>query len=163
VRKITYERYGSKDWSSLGGWELYESILKDEYLKIVVQDPWYVIKNYLYKPILFIKNYFGSTDYKASNYLFKWAILCVVLIGGLMAGEVFLKLWLQYFYLLILGLAFSLLPSMFAMPMPPLIAGPALFFTFVIYMIISGAVCYAVQYVRLGFDEAKKLQPENDN
>ena len=118
---------------------------------------------YLYKPILFVKNYFGSTGYKAGNYIFKWIILFVVLMGSLLAGDIFLKLWLQYFYLLTLGLAFSLLPTMIAMPMSPLIADPALFLTLVIYMIISGAVCYAVQHLRLGFADTEKHQFENVN
>ena len=163
VENITYERYGTKNWETIGGYELFESILKDEYIKFMVQNPSYFIKNYLYKPILFIKSYFGSTGYNASNYLFNWTILCVVLIGSLLAGDIFLKLWFQYFFILVLGLAFALLPSMVYVPLPPWIADPALLFTILIYMMISGALCYAAQYLRLRFAKTEKLQHVNVN
>jgi len=161
VAKITYERYGTKDWEALGGYELYESIHKEEFIRILFQDPLYVIESYLYKPILFVNSYFDSTYYKASNYLIKWYILCALVVGSLMAGNVFLKLWYQYFFLLVLGLAFSLLPTMIAMPKPQLISDPALLLTFLIYMMISGTLCCAAQYLRLGSTESEKIRLEN--
>ena len=78
-----------------------------------------------------------------------------------MAGNVFLKLWYQYFFLLVLGLAFSLLPTMIAVPKPQTISDPALLLTFLIYMMISGTLCYAAQYLRLGSTESEKIRLEN--
>ena len=48
VSNISYELYGTKDWATLGGYELLESILKDEYMKFMVQNPSYFIKIVLF-------------------------------------------------------------------------------------------------------------------
>ena len=139
-------------------------------MKIVIQDPRYFVENYLYKFVLFFKryfgsivhgeNYFGSSSYETSRYLFQWTVFFVVLMGSILAGDVFLKHWFQYFFILILWFAFSLLPSMVFLPLLPWLANPAFIFTNLIYMMISGAVNFTAQYLRLRFALTNKFQLE---
>lgn len=136
------ERYGINLVGTYSG--LSEAMLRDEFFSILKRDPRFVIENYFYKFALFFSNYFSSS-FGAIRNLFKPAILSIVVLGSLLAGEVFLKRWLRYFCLLILGLSFSLLPTMLAMPMPALIADPALIFTLVLYTALSGALCCVIQ------------------
>lgn len=141
VERRARERYGTNLAVDEG---LYESILKDEFFRILKQDPRFVIENYFYKFAIFFSNYFSSS-FGAIGNLFKPTTLSIVVLGSLLAGEVFLKWWLQYFWLLILEFGFSLLPTMLAMPAPALIADPALLFTVVVYTLLSGALCYVIQ------------------
>ncbi len=124
--------------------ELMESVLKKEFFKIFKKDPRFVIESYLYKFPLFIKNYFNPL-FGAIRYLFRPILLVIIVAGSLLTGEVLLKRWFQYFYLLILCLAFSLLPSILAMPELYLIADTALLFTILIYFLIAGGVCYIIK------------------
>lgn len=141
VKKSAAKRYGIDDWSRFGSWELYEKIIKDEYMKILGQDPWFVVESYLWKPVLLLKIYFNSS-FGAIHYLFKWSIIAILLLGSVMAGKVFLKRWLQYFCVLLIGFAFSVLPIFIYIPTPTVIADAAMFLTLLIYMTISGGMCY---------------------
>ena len=171
VDNFVYERDGISDFGKNNYQnDLYESIVKEEYMRIVTQDPRYFVENYLYKFVLFFKryfgssvqggNYYGSTSYKTSHYLFHWTVFCLVFLGSILAGDVFLKHWIQYFFILILWLPFSLLPSMVYLPLPSMLANPAFIFTILIYLMISGAVNFTAQYLRLRFASTNKLQLE---
>ena len=59
------------------------------------------------------------------------------MLSALVAGEAVLKRWSQYFWLLVLGFAFAMLPVMLAMPTPALIADSALLFTLMSYALFS--------------------------
>ena len=144
VRKRTQEQYGTDDWYSLGGYRLFESILKDEYAKILIDDPRFFVENYLYKFLLFFENYF-SRSFGVVYYFFNLPILLIIMVGSILAGEVFLKRSLSYFIIMIIGIAFSLLPAMVGMPFPHLIADPTMMVTAIIYMIISMGACYIIQ------------------
>lgn len=141
VRKYLSEKYGTVVAYDSG---LVEAVLKEEFFKIFKADPRFVIESYLYKFSLFVKNYF-SPLFAASRYLFRLILLVIIPTGSLLAGEVLLKRWFQYFYLFTLCLAFSLLPAILAMPEPYLIADPALLFTIYIYFLITGGVCYIIK------------------
>jgi len=56
----------------------------------------------------------------------------------LLAGDAILRRWPLYFGVVFLGWTFSLMPSFAFVPRPHVISAPALFGTFVIYMVISG-------------------------
>ena len=144
AKKYAKEHYGININSATDA-VLYESILKDKFFKILSQDPRLVVESFLYyKPILFINNYF-SFFFGAVNNLLKWTILAIVIFSGVISNKVFLKKWFEDFPLIFLLLIFSLLPSILVVPEPHLIADPALLFTLVIFMIISGAICYIFQ------------------
>lgn len=138
VKQRARELHGTDRWESLGGVKFYERIIRDEFMKIVRQDPVFAVKNYLSKPMMFAKNYF-SFYFGGIHCLLKCSMLVVVMLSALLAGKAVLKRWLQYFWLLVLGFAFALLPGMFAMPSPALIADPALLLTLMIFMLFSGA------------------------
>ena len=153
VERRLREKTGSP-WTDRAGYEIFESILKEEYFRILKEDPRFVIENYLYKLILFFKVYFSSSfkilnssSLGAIDHLLKLELLCAIALGSLLAGKSYLKRWLKYLYILLLGLSFSLLPGIFAMPTPFLIIDPALVLTFIIYFVISGGICWGVQMV----------------
>jgi hypothetical protein len=76
-----------------------------------------------------------------------------------MAGKSYLKRWLKYLYIILLGLSFSLLPGIFAMPTPFLIIDPALILTFIIYFVISGVICLGFHTIII--PKMKKVNEEN--
>lgn len=146
VQKRAYELYGVTEPVPYYG-ELYEPILKSETIRILINDPRFAIETFLYyKPLMFFKSYF-SPSFGATRYLFSWPLLPVLVLGSLLAGRGFLRQWLRYFALLVFALLFSLIPSMLAVPHPAYIADPALLFTCIIYMVISGllAMIYSGQ------------------
>jgi hypothetical protein len=148
VNKRSQELYGTEDWYSIGGYTLAESILKDEYIKIVINDPKYFVENYLYKFLMFFENYF-SRSLGVVYYFFSWPLIFIIMVGSFLAGEIFIKRSRPYLFFLIIGIAFSLLPTMVGMPLPYLIADPATMLTFLIYMIISIGVGYTIQLYKV--------------
>ena len=148
AQKRIKELYGTDDWYSLGGYPLFESVLKDIYMEIMIDDPRFFIENYLYKLSLFFENYFNRS-FGVVYYFFNLPLILVIVAGSILTGEVFLKRSLLYLVFLIIGTAFSLLPAMIAMPLPYLIADPAMMLTFLIYTIISMGFCYVFQQYKI--------------
>ena len=144
------EKYGTRISFDPG---ILESILKKEFFKLFKEDPGFVIESYLYKFPLFVKSYF-SPSFGAIAYLFNPLLLIIVITGSLLAGNVGLKRWREYFLLLIMGFSFSMIPALLSMPIPALIADPALFFTMLIYIIISTVSYYSIN--RLLIAKTKK-------
>lgn len=145
VRKRLVEDYGTEVSFSQG---LSDSILKEEFFKILKEDPWFVIKSYLYKAPMFIKSYF-SFYFGAVSFPFKLMLFLIVVIGSLLGGKVFLRKWFTYFCLFFLGLLFSLLPPFIHIPHQAYIAESALLFTMVIYLIAIGTIYSMVKRVLL--------------
>lgn len=141
ARKRGFEQYG---YDISGNYELTEMLVKREFLGILRKDPRFFVESYLYKFLLFFKNYFVSYFGAISN-LLKAGIAMVLILGTLLAGKGFLKRWYLYFCLLLLFLAFSLLPSILVIPAPSLIADPAFLFTAIIYMLFIWPICFIMK------------------
>lgn len=76
-----YGKNGDEHYTDI----LHEAIMKDAFLKLVMERPGYVFVNYLYKPWSFIKGYF-SPAYGLAGSLFNPAVLAVIVVSMLSAG-----------------------------------------------------------------------------
>ena len=115
VKTRSKERFGTEDWQGLGGYHLFEDIVKEEYLSILKNDPIYVLENYAIKPYLFIKTFFNS-HYWLNNIVLSTASIIGTLIGGLLVSSIVLTTLVRMSLLLIGAFSFSLAPLMFLSP-----------------------------------------------
>lgn len=132
--ELAKARFGS-DFSVDYDYEIYELVLKDEYLRLVKSAPWLTVKNYLYKFPLFVKTLF-EPPFGAGPRL-PW-LLALGLLAGFLAGPAPRGAWL--------GLAgtaagcwlFSMIPAVLAIPDPYLIAEPGMLFLMSLMLAAAG-------------------------
>ncbi|MCP4985878.1 MAG: hypothetical protein GY928_07375 [Colwellia sp.] len=126
---------------------LFDTFAKDEFIKILKADPWFVLVSYFYKIPLFLKVYFCSSGHEyyrfgATKYMFNWCILVAIASGFLLTRKHFDRKWFLYSSILALQFIFSLSPSILLIPVSHHISEPALFFTIIIYLVFSVILCY---------------------
>ena len=144
AKNKSLELFGTKDYLSLGGYNLYEKILKDEFINILKHDTDFVFKSYFYKLKLYLDNYF-SPLFGVTNYLFSWKILIIICVGSLLNRSISLKRSFSYIVLFLFVFSFSLLPSLLYLPSIAIITDPALLFTAILYLILSLLVSYVIK------------------
>jgi hypothetical protein len=124
--------------------DLYNAIIREAFLKVLKNDPLLIFLNYTYKIPLFILNYFGS-PFGSIRCLLNWKMIAFIFLGCVLCYSVFLRRWLSYFSIIGLGLTFSLLPVIITMPMPWVMADPALLFTLLLYMLVAAFFSYIIK------------------
>lgn len=115
VKARSKERFNTEDWEGIGGYSLFEDILKAEYLSILKNDPVYVLKNYAIKPYLFIKTFFDS-HYWSNNNIFSPASIIGTFVSGFLLSNIVLIVIVRTSLLLVGAFCFSLLPAIFFTP-----------------------------------------------
>ena len=144
------ERFGTNDWYGIGGYTLYEDILKIEYLSILKNDPTYILKNYALKPLMFIKSFFNS-HYWLNNNTISMASIIGTIFGGFLLSSVAIKVILRSSLLLIGAFSFSFIPAMLlSAKLDYHILDSAVIFLTAIYWtytLIIGFFIYTIKYL----------------
>jgi hypothetical protein len=136
----------------------YESIVREECLRIFQKHPWFVISSYFYKIPLFFKVYFSSSGpvekhlsspgryytLGATMFIFNAYLLLIVFSGLLLVRRLFIKNLLKYCSILFLAFVFALIQALLGTPGSQIIVDSGLLFTIFIYIILSCPIFYLV-------------------
>lgn len=134
-KRLALERFG-KDFSTGYDWDVYETVLKDETLRLASGAPWLTVKNYLYKFPLFARTVFYE-PFGAGARL-AW-LLPLALALSWLAGPMFARHWPALAGIAAFCWLFSMLPSLLAVPDAYLIAEPAALFLTALLTLAGGA------------------------
>ncbi len=148
---------------------IYETIVKDEFLKIFRQDWWFVVSSYFYRFFLYFQVYFSPLDqdiintvranpanpgidlnYKAFgiiNQLSNWPVVIALILGIFLVQKNFLMEWITPLLLFVLQFGCALLIPLLYFPINHTIADSALSLTVVLMALFSGAVCYGLRFI----------------
>jgi hypothetical protein len=138
VQKISRDRYGIEKIVGYSD-SLYERILKDEFMKIFIGDPVFVLENFiLYKPYMFAQNF-------TFHYLNPYSLVFAFILG-IFSSCHFRKRWPQFFFILFFLFVFSILPPIVDLPQPFLIVESALVLNMIILLSVAGIACQLRQY-----------------
>jgi hypothetical protein len=147
VKKRNFELYGTEKFKD---WATYESILKDEYFKVLKKDPIFVIESYLYKPLIFLNKCFDSSF--MPNKFFYLTLIFVVFMGvSVVNHEMKLVEITQLVGITLLAFLFSSTPMLLTRPHYSEMGGPAIFLTTIIYFLVAVATGHALRLVKAYF------------
>jgi len=122
--------------------KLYEAIVKNKVVEIIKNDPFYIFSTFFYYKINSFFHYFTTTLFKTINNYSFWIILLLITSTSTLINKVFMNKWFDYFKVVTFAMPFSLLPALIAFPHPSVYSDTILMFTFYVYLILSGIICY---------------------
>lgn len=154
--------------------EAYEKILKDEFLKICRQDPYFVIKSYLYKFYQYLKIYFSSQDFTLSGtnfyypfgvieHLVEWVPMTALILGIFLIKEQFLQGWFLLLTLSMFAFSFSLSVPILYVPRNHTIADSALYFTIILLVVFAAVICFIIRFFEQRINMKKRQNTTRTN
>lgn len=145
----------------------YEEALKNEFIRILRENPWFVISSYFYKIPTYLKSYWSLADSKAPNIsdlyvlmpsdhteqlvdapnnLTQFHMLVLVLFGAFLVHEALLKQGLFCFCLIGLNFLFALIPPLITYPLDHANVDSGIFLSVLIYLLFSTGVIVTMGY-----------------
>ena len=137
----------------------YEEIVKQEYFRILREDPWFIINAFRYKMKYYFQSFFRSMQGYLellevdpnSNFkgylggwvnMIEWYLIVVVAFGVYLVRNSLRRNWPLVLILFILQFSAALIPPILTYPMAHSVADSAIVLCSAIYLIFSIALCY---------------------
>ncbi len=161
--------------------QVYEEIVKDEFLSIFRQDPWFIISSYLYKFSKYFRLYFSplardfinviyaqpsTTNYVGANgygfgvldQVINWSIIISLILGIFIVHKTFLQEWLLPLILLVLQFLSALLVPILYRPIHNTIADSALSLTIILLAVFSGGIWYGFHLIERNWSHLNRFK-----